>query len=244
MSGGFNSYNSSSNNYSRSKNPFGDEDDDNNNSGFSFGNRSNKNDFNSNTATNKEKLQTLQERIGYVEDESLESTRRALRMINETHQVGAETAQELYRQGEKLQSMETKIDQVNDTLTATQKNLNQIKSIFGGFKNKFIGRSSSKDDFKKVEPKSTLPSSSSVSSSMSTTVKTQHAVITGSEREKELNSNLDEMSLGLGQLKSLALGMQLEIDRQDPMVERLSGKIDRTHIKVQDQNAQMKRILK
>ena len=33
--------------------------------------------------------------------------------------------------------MDRKLDEVNQTLTVTQKNLNNVKSIFGGLKNKF-----------------------------------------------------------------------------------------------------------
>ena len=38
-------------------------------------------------------LEALQQKIGQVENDSLESTRRALRSLNETHEVGVKTAE-------------------------------------------------------------------------------------------------------------------------------------------------------
>ena len=45
---------------------------------------------------------------------------------------------ELVRQGEKLSNIDQKLDEVDQTLTLTQKNINQIKSVFGGIKNRFL----------------------------------------------------------------------------------------------------------
>ena len=49
------------------------------------------------------------------------------------------------RQGEKLANVENKLDGMNSTLNQTQRNLNNIKSVFGGIKNWFHG-GKGKDD--------------------------------------------------------------------------------------------------
>jgi succinate dehydrogenase/fumarate reductase flavoprotein subunit len=75
--------------------------------------------------------ESLMERVGgQVENESLESTRRALRSLNESHEVGTRTAEELVRQGEQLQRVDERLSDVNSTLTATQRNLNQVSIYF------------------------------------------------------------------------------------------------------------------
>lgn len=66
--------------------------------------------------------------------------------------------------------------------------------------------------------------------------------ISGSDREKEINRNLEEMSLGLSHLTSLAKDMQVELDRQNPLIERITDKTEKTYGRIESQNAQIKRI--
>ena len=221
----------------RGKASYGGDDED-----FSFGNRfsvkSSKPD-----PQDEDNLKRIQERIGQVENDSLESTQRALRCLNETNEIGVKTAEELIRQGEKLDNINQRLDDVDNTLYQTQKNLNQIKSIFGGFKNKF---------FKQKAPEP-LPHSKSSSNDMKSSQSAQnfsappqpgkHAVITGSDREVEINKNLDDMSLGLSRLKGLATEMQFELDRQNPIIDSLNSKTSKTQSKIEDQNKQMRRVL-
>jgi hypothetical protein len=90
------------------KNPFGDEDDSDN---YKFGNRTNTSNFNSNNNNSNfrkpgntwgsgsaynnddDSLEQIQQKIGKTENDSLESTQRALRMLNETHEIGVGAAQ-------------------------------------------------------------------------------------------------------------------------------------------------------
>lgn len=57
------------------------------------------------------------------------------------------------RQGEQLDNIEEKLDDIDNTLSTTQKNINQIKSIFGGFKNRFMSSSKSSNNIKEKEKK-------------------------------------------------------------------------------------------
>ena len=83
-----------------------------------------------------------------------------------------------------------------------------------------------------------------MSSQQQAASKPQFATITGSDREAEINKNLDLMSDGLGRLKNLSLDMQNELNRQDPLIGRLTAKTDTTHSRIENQNTQMKKILK
>lgn len=40
------------------------------------------------------------------------------------------------------------------------------------------------------------------------------------------------MSLGLGRLKNLAMGLQSEIDEQDDTIDRLGGKMDKLDLNI------------
>jgi hypothetical protein len=72
----------------------------------------------------------------------------------------------------------------------------------------------------------------------------EFAVITGSDREQQLNRNLEEMSTNLDRLKHLGKDMQRELDRQDPLLDRLNSKVETTQARIDDQNAQIRKILK
>ena len=54
----------------------------------------------------------------------------------------------------------------------------------------------------------------------------------------------DEMSSGLGRLKHLALGLGDELERQNTQIERITHKSEVVKPKIDDQNRQMKQLLK
>lgn len=57
-----------------------------------------------------------------------------------------------------------------------------------------------------------------------------------------LDNNLDEMSLGLGRLKNLGLGLQMEIDDQDVSLDSLLNKVDNMDGKISSTNRQLKNL--
>uniref|UniRef100_A0A8C2L1T8 Synaptosomal-associated protein 29 n=1 Tax=Cyprinus carpio TaxID=7962 RepID=A0A8C2L1T8_CYPCA len=59
---------------------------------------------------------------------------------------------------------------------------------------------------------------------------------------QQLDSNLDEMSLGLGRLKNLGLGLQAEIDDQDVSLDALLNKVDTMDGKIGSTNRQLKNL--
>lgn len=63
------------------------------------------------------------------------------------------------------------------------------------------------------------------------------------EYEKSLNANLELMSGGVSQLKSLAVGLGNEISAQNDKIDRIAPKVDRADTKIRDQNRQMRQIL-
>ncbi|XP_072538121.1 synaptosomal-associated protein 29 [Salminus brasiliensis] len=59
---------------------------------------------------------------------------------------------------------------------------------------------------------------------------------------QQLDSNLDEMSLGLSRLKNLGLGLQGEIDDQDVSLDSLLNKVDSMDGKISSTNRQIKNL--
>ena len=128
-------------------------------------------------------------------------------------------------------------------LNMTQKHVNSLKSIFGGIKNRFARNKNPK---KNELPDFKSSSSSTISRKIVQTAqqKADFVPLTGSDREKETFKNLEEMSVGLSHITSLAKDMSNELDRQNYTIERITDKTDKTKAKMDFQHHQMKRVLK
>lgn len=91
----------------------------------------------------------LQEHV-QKQQQTLESQQRALRVLTETEQIGADTAVELKRQGEVLNRAEAKVENINENLNVAEYHVRTIKSWFGGLTNKFrkqpAGKTSSNEN--------------------------------------------------------------------------------------------------
>ncbi|XP_063171351.1 synaptosomal-associated protein 29 [Candoia aspera] len=57
---------------------------------------------------------------------------------------------------------------------------------------------------------------------------------------QKIDSNLDDMSSGLGRLKNLALGLQSEIDEQDEILDRLTQKVDTVDVNIKSTDKRIK----
>ncbi|XP_041349026.1 synaptosomal-associated protein 29-like [Gigantopelta aegis] len=115
----------------RSANPFEEEEDDD----FGFEKVNNTRSASSGENPFEDKRTQILKQVDESESRQLDSTRRALSSIYESESMGTATAEELLRQHETLNNIETKTDQINKTMTVSQKHLNSIKSVFGGIKN-------------------------------------------------------------------------------------------------------------
>lgn len=91
---------------------------------------------NSNKAWLERRQQLLEERKK-IEDRTLESSKRSLGALYEAESTGIETAQALVHQREQLENTERNLDTINNMMRQSQKHLNAMKSIFGGFKSMF-----------------------------------------------------------------------------------------------------------
>ncbi|KAK4474967.1 hypothetical protein MN116_000754 [Schistosoma mekongi] len=65
------------------------------------------------------------------------SQQRALSSIYNSEQVGVAAAQELIEQGEKLSRAELKLEEISELQKKSEKKINTLSSVFGGFENVF-----------------------------------------------------------------------------------------------------------
>uniref|UniRef100_A0A1I7UUZ0 t-SNARE coiled-coil homology domain-containing protein n=1 Tax=Caenorhabditis tropicalis TaxID=1561998 RepID=A0A1I7UUZ0_9PELO len=193
--------------------------------------------------------------------ESLDSTERSRRHLENSEKIGTATAQQLLEQREKLENTERNLDEIHRTTQMTQRNLNSLKSFFGGFfKNKL-----SKKPQEPGETSSTVPQSKSASrlSETTTSISTSGGSFSGPSGQRTLNEssrnaikgtrweamdnqideNLDMMSANLRNLQRLGQDLGKEVDDQNKMLDRIHYKADRNDAIVRDQDKQMQKIL-
>ncbi|XP_050537215.1 synaptosomal-associated protein 29 isoform X2 [Daktulosphaira vitifoliae] len=200
-----------------------------------------------------------------VEQRTLQSTERTLRLLRESENIGTATAEELVRQREQLQNTDRRLDEINSNLRVSQKHIQGIKSIFGNFKNMLSGKSSLPARSASIDEPSVAPNISAVrrstlcatlaqtNSNLSSMEEhpglrirglTDNEVTKPSNVQSSLDNNLDEILGSVTRLKGLALGLGEEIDSQNDLVENIIGKADKADINMGRQNKEISRILK
>nr|XP_006134844.1 synaptosomal-associated protein 29 [Pelodiscus sinensis]XP_025046324.1 synaptosomal-associated protein 29 [Pelodiscus sinensis] len=188
----------------------------------------------------------------------------SLFLIYESEQVGVATSEELVRQGEALKRTERMVDKMDQDLKISQRHINSIKSVFGGFVNYFKSKppetkpeqngapehqansrlkeamvfskeqeskyQESHPNLRKLRNSDYDLSGTSLESSAQSEVypKNQHL----RAYHQKIDSNLGEMSDGLSRLKNLALGLQTEIEEQDDILDRLTKKVDTLDVNI------------
>ncbi|VDM08515.1 unnamed protein product [Wuchereria bancrofti] len=195
--------------------------------------------------------------------ESLDSTERSRKNLEQSEQIGIATAQDLLTQREKLEHTEKNLDDIDRTTKMTQRNLNSLKSVFGGFfRNKFSrapkeesSMAPSKSDSVLENTVDKLSNVSKAGSSYAggavyvsgpTLSESSRAAIKGTRWEamdNEIDSNLDSMSSQLARLRMLGKAIGEEVDSQNEMLDRIQVKAERTNARVKDQDKQMKKLL-
>ena len=217
----------------------------------------------------------LQEHV-QKQKQTLESQQRALRLLAESEQVGADTAVELKRQGEVLDRAEQKVDNINENLNVAEYHVRTIKSWFGGITNKFRkkppgsegqgqqGESVTSQNIaaaqennqnaqhvaRQINPGTSGQSSSSAAAINSTNnnnnnrqhINTNKPMTQFDLMENQIGSNLDQMSMGLGRLKDLGMGLNDELQKQNNQLERLNGKMSKVDERTSNVNGVLRRL--
>ncbi|VDL78679.1 unnamed protein product [Nippostrongylus brasiliensis] len=231
-------------------------------------------DYKSTSATSNSRLKSYTTHSNNIEDEadfyekeiekymqqSLDSTERSRRHLENSEKIGAQTAQDLLEQREKLERTERNLDEIHKTTQITQRNLNSLKSVFGGFfKNKFSRKPQEGPTDPMPQSKSASRLSETVSemgggaggssasfSAQTTLSESSRNAIKGTRWEamdNQIDENLDAMSRNLRNLQRLGQDLGREVDEQNQMLDRIQVKADRNDAIVRVQDKQMQKIL-
>jgi len=186
----------------------------------------------------------------------LESTRRMLGLVSQSEQIGTDTATELVAQREQLNKIANNCDSIDNNLIDAQQNINKLKSIFGGVKNyfqrptsSFLTKSASQPQFNNTHNSSSPKPSGKNISGQQIVKRDETDTYFGKPRsqmddlEREADDTLRDVHMGVARLKNLAMDLNHELEGQKPIIEGLTGKVDKLDRRVNQQNKQMKDIL-
>ncbi|XP_006998472.1 synaptosomal-associated protein 29 [Peromyscus maniculatus bairdii] len=200
------------------------------------------------------------------------SSSRSLSLMYESEKVGVASCEELVRQRGVLEHTEKMVDKMDQDLKISQKHINSIKSMFGGFINYFkskpVETPPEQNGSIPPQPSSRLKEAINTSKDQESKYQASHPNLRRLHDEdpipkgpasaettevypknaslrayhQKIDSNLDELSMGLGRLKDIALGMQTEIEEQDDILDRLTTKVDKLDINIKSTEKKVRQL--
>ncbi|KAL0266290.1 UNVERIFIED_CONTAM: hypothetical protein PYX00_008878 [Menopon gallinae] len=195
-----------------------------------------------------------------IEAESLESTQRSLRLLQESEDIGISTAEELQKQREQLERTDRNLDNINSTLRYTQKKIDGFKSVFSSIKN-YLTKKSDSPAVAGVSKDNNVPSADrtfygnerkDVCSPDEHPGKCLKKISLNSEDHTSdllsvndtIDRNLDQMCISVKNIKGLALNLGEEIESQNDLIDRIMDKSDRADITLNKQCREMNKLIK
>ncbi|CAL8303758.1 unnamed protein product [Boreogadus saida] len=198
-------------------------------------------------------------------DESLESTRRMRMMAEETKETGGKTMVMLDEQGEQLKRAEEGMDQINQDMRQAEKNLKDLSKCCGlcvcpcdrvtsiendsrykrtwgiggeggggggGGRGSVVSRQpSGVRNGGAAQTQASPPSGPYVKR------------ITNDAREDEMEENLGAVGDIIGNLKTMAMDMGGELDKQNKQIDRLTDKAEVTKSRVDEANQRATKLI-
>ena len=195
-------------------------------------------------------------------DRTLDSTKRSLALIEESHDIAVRTGEELQCQGEQLNRIERNLDNIQNTMGIANRHIRSVNSVWGAIGNYFKKAPKPTENTLQSTPDSRLSGmqgdsslyysgrdSESESGGYDAGIRRsgqfeRSTYSSRDPREREIEANLDLVSRGLGRLKEDALILGGEIERQNVQLDRLGVKADKAYNTVEESDKKVKRILR
>jgi len=182
--------------------------------------------------------------INKTTDNSLQSTRNMVRLLEESQDAGVKTLENLHRQGEQLDRVEDNFDQMNQDMREAERNMNQMEKCCGlcilPWKRSKAVKASTKyekawstADKKTDQSVTAQPRETNVKEGQgSSGVFIQR--VTNDAREDEMENNLSEVSAIVGNLHHMAVDMERELSKQNKQIDKMIEKGDVLDSRVSD----------
>lgn len=195
-------------------------------------------------------LQSILTETKQVQQDTLQSSRNAVKTLQETVIVADKTDERLRAQGEQLKKIGTTAEEADEHAQEAYDKARElhkykgflpfsVKQWFTGGKKKsadsdYISRQKELD---KTAEK--LAKSEAKTRSLENNVqdaKNLNINTTGDAVEEEIDQNLDEMSKGLSHLKGVGMNMQTEIKKQNVDIEHIKATTEHTDYTINSAN--------
>ncbi|XP_035681553.1 synaptosomal-associated protein 25-like isoform X1 [Branchiostoma floridae] len=195
----------------------------------------------------------IQKRCDEVTDESLESTRRMLSLMEEGKEEGIKTLVALDEQGEQLEKIEEGLDQINKDMKIAEGALKDLEKCCGlcvlpwNRTKDFDKEQESENPWKANEDGQVVNSQPVRMDDPSQTVQLSGDFIMrvnkDDAREDEMNENLGQVNSLIGNLKHMAVDMGTEIEGQNRQIDRIKSKAVINKNRIEDADKRTKRAL-
>ncbi|KAI8119513.1 Synaptosomal-associated protein 25 [Lucilia cuprina] len=199
-------------------------------------------------------LEDLQMKSAQVADESLESTRRMLNLMEESKEAGIRTLVALDDQGEQLDRIEEDMDRINADMKEAEKNLSGMEKCCGicvlpwkkvsikddsdnAWKNNDDGKIVNNQPQRVIDERERAGKGAPPQSGYI-------ARITNDAREDEMDENLGQVNSMLGNLRNMALDMGSELENQNIQIDRINAKGDANNERMTGVNKRANNLLK
>jgi hypothetical protein len=186
------------------------------------------------------------EQIKYIQNDNLQKTREIIKMIKQSEDAGTKSLNMLDEQYEKLKRCDNLVENTNKNIETSSNILGKIKHFFFPRKackiekipNDIDDNNDNNDDnidnfdnnidnninkkFRKIETKSEF---------------------IDKDMESELENNIDEINIGVQNLKNIALNMNSQLDLDTKMLERVNTKSEIVNRNINKMNKEINKIL-
>ncbi|XDV42887.1 hypothetical protein PO909_011474 [Leuciscus waleckii] len=193
----------------------------------------------------RNELSDMQARADQLGDESLESTRRMLQLVEESKDAGIRTLVMLDEQGEQLERIEEGMDQINKDMKEAEKNLTDLGNLCGICPcpcNKLKGGGQSwgnnQDGVVSSQPARVVDEREQMAISGGFIRR-----VTNDARENEMDENLEQVGGIIGNLRHMALDMGNEIDTQNRQIDRIMDQADSNKTRIDEANQRATKML-
>ncbi|XP_060947716.1 synaptosomal-associated protein 25-A isoform X2 [Limanda limanda] len=196
----------------------------------------------------RNELSDMQQRADQLADESLESTRRMLQLVEESKDAGIRTLVMLDEQGEQLDRVEDGMNHINQDMKEAEKNLKDLGKCCGLFicpchKKKRSDAPSkawgnNQDGVVASQPARVVDEREQMAISGGFIRR-----VTEDARENEMDENLEQVGGIIGNLRHMALDMGNEIDTQNRQIDRIMEKADSNKTRIDEANQRATKML-
>ncbi|XP_031693333.1 synaptosomal-associated protein 25-A isoform X2 [Oncorhynchus mykiss] len=194
----------------------------------------------------RNELSDMQQRADQLGDESLESTRRMLQLVEESKDAGIRTLVMLDEQGEQLDRVEDGMNHINQDMKEAEKSLKDLGKCCGLIicpcnKMKSGGSKAwgnNQDGVVASQPARVVDDREQMAISGGFVRR-----VTDDARENEMDENLEQVGGIIGNLRHMALDMGNEIDTQNRQIDRIMEKADSNKTRIDEANQRATKML-